>query len=419
MLHRLALEYYPAHSLQRWASSKYGNNYLGHTIKSVSSQVMKHSRASEAELFTTDNQGYQLSLLVSRAAIKFMAKDLFAVTSVLRGEQNLPRNYQPCPSDIDYIIQLDAHEFAQSMRTGSGQQSDAPEHVLSVAAYLGDVSLVENHLAQGVDLKVRSNIFGPPLRNAALGGHLEILRALLDKGANADSGCLPGTEEGWQVVKGQHHEKTSFEKWIPNTTDLPSTAVEAAARNGHREVLQLLLKPEFGIPRSSYSYLMSITFAAIGGDAEMIRILAETADYSAISKKSLQELWYISLRHAASSGNIKTIPLLLEKGAEINREHVDEDLLDRSTPLGRAAFNGRNEAIALLLQKGADINGGRLHPLYLAIKMGFRRTVELLLDHGVEVKSKFLTDAVRYNHTDIIQLFFERGMCDMPDSFKN
>lgn len=380
---------------------------------------MKHSRASEAELFTTDNQGYQLSLLVSRAAIKFMAKDLFAVTSVLRGEQNLPRNYQPCPSDIDYIIQLDAHEFAQSMRTGSGQQSDAPEHVLSVAAYLGDVSLVENHLAQGVDLKVRSNIFGPPLRNAALGGHLEILRALLDKGANADSGCLPGTEEGWQVVKGQHHEKTSFEKWIPNTTDLPSTAVEAAARNGHREVLQLLLKPEFGIPRSSYSYLMSITFAAIGGDAEMIRILAETADYSAISKKSLQELWYISLRHAASSGNIKTIPLLLEKGAEINREHVDEDLLDRSTPLGRAAFNGRNEAIALLLQKGADINGGRLHPLYLAIKMGFRRTVELLLDHGVEVKSKFLTDAVRYNHTDIIQLFFERGMCDMPDSFKN
>lgn len=376
---------------------------------------MKHNRASEAGPFTIDDQGYQLSLLVSRAAIEFMANGLFAVTSVPRGKRKLPRNYQPCPSDIDYIIRLDAHGFAQSMRTGSGQQSDAPEHVISVAAYLGDISLVEHLLAKGGDVKVRSNIFGPPLRNAALGGHLEIVRLLLDKGANADSGCLPGTEEGWQVVKGQHREKTSFEKWIPNTSDLPFTAVEAAARNGHKEVLQLLLQPEFGVSRSSYSYLMSITFAAIGGDAEMIRILAETADYSAISKETLQNLWYFSLRHAASSGNIKTIPLLLDKGAEINREHDDEDLLDRSTPLGRAAFNGRSKAIALLLQNGADINGGRLRPLYLAIKMGFRRIVELLLDHGVEVKSTFLTDAVRYNRTDIVQLFFERGMYELPD----
>lgn len=117
-------------------------------------------------------------------------------------------------------------------------------------------------LALGVDAKVRTNIFGPPLRNAALEGHLEVARLLLDKRANADSKCLPGTEEGWQVLKGQHREKISFEKWIPNTTNLPFTAIEAAARNGHKGVLQLLLQPEFSVLKSSYSYLMSITFAA-------------------------------------------------------------------------------------------------------------------------------------------------------------
>ena len=62
MLHRLALEYCPAHFPQQWKSSKYGNNYLCRTIKSVSSQIMKHSRAIEAEPFTVDNQEHQTPL---------------------------------------------------------------------------------------------------------------------------------------------------------------------------------------------------------------------------------------------------------------------------------------------------------------------------------------------------------------------
>jgi len=416
MHHHLALDYCPAHYLERWTFSKYGNNYLGNTIRNVSSQVIKHNRSSEAKTSTID-QRYRITLLVSRAAIDFMANELFRVSSVLRRENYIPRNYHPCASDIDFVARLDAYRYSQSMRAESGQRDDALEHVLSAAAYLEDMSLVGHLLTQGVDVNARSNIFGPPLRNAALRGHLEIVRLLLDNGANADDGCLPGTEEGWQVVEGQHHKEPSFIKWIPNTTDLPFTAVEAAARNGHKEVLQLLVRPEFRVSRSSYSYLRSITFAAIGGDAEMFHILVETADCSAIPEKSLQDLWYFSLRHAASSGNTKTISLLLDNGAKINRESPDEDFLERSTPLGRAAFNGRNEAITLLLQRGADIKGGRLRPLYLAIKMGFRRTVELLLDHGVEVESTFMEDAVRYNRTDIVQLFFERGMYKMPDGF--
>lgn len=369
MLHRSALQYFPTHYLQRWAFTKYGDNHLGNTIENVSLQAMKHNRSSEAETSAID-EGYRISLLVSRAAIEFMDNGAFAVSSVLRGKRKPLRSDRHCLSDLDIIIQFDAYDFAKSMANKFGQKSDAPEHVLSTAAYLGDISLVEHLLEQGVDVNARSNIFGPPLRNAALRGHLEIARLLLNRGANADDGCLPGTEEGWQVVKEQYCKKTSFEKWIPGPTDYPYTAVEAAARNGHKEILQLLLQPEFGVSRSSYSYLRSITFAAIGGDAEMFRILTETANYSAISEETLQDLWYFSLRHAAASGNIETIPLLLDKGAEINREHNYEDQLERSTPLGRAAFNGRNEAISLLLQKGADINGGRIYPLYLAIKEG-------------------------------------------------
>lgn len=210
MHHHLALDYCPAHYLERWVSSKYGSNYLGNTIKNVSSQIMKYDRSSGAKTSTINDRRYRISLLVSRAVIDFMANGLLRLSSVPRGGKSFPRNYPPCPSDIDYITRIDAYGFSQSMRTGVGQESDAPEHVLSAAAYLGDISLVQYLLAQGVDVNVRSNIFGPPLRNVALKGHLEIARLLLDSGANTDNGCLPGTEEGWQVVKGQHREKTSF-----------------------------------------------------------------------------------------------------------------------------------------------------------------------------------------------------------------
>lgn len=210
MHHHLALDYCPAHYLERWVSSKYGSNYLGNTIKNVSSQIMKYDRSSGAKTSTINDRRYRISLLVSCAVIDFMANGLLRLSSVPRGGKSFPRNYPPCPSDIDYITRIDAYGFSQSMRTGVGQESDAPEHVLSAAAYLGDISLVQYLLAQGVDVNVRSNIFGPPLRNVALKGHLEIARLLLDSGANTDNGCLPGTEEGWQVVKGQHREKTSF-----------------------------------------------------------------------------------------------------------------------------------------------------------------------------------------------------------------
>ena len=46
------------------------------------------------------------------------------------------------------------------------------------------------------------------------------------------------------------------------------------------------------------------------------------------------------------------IPLLMDKGAHINRQYEDEINLGFSTPLGLAAFDGHNETTLFLLQKG-------------------------------------------------------------------
>lgn len=93
---------------------------------------------------------------------------------------------------------------------------------------------------------------------------------------------------------------------------------EAAAQKGHKEILQLLLRPEFRISRSTYSYRRAIIFAAEGGDAEILEILTASADYSSMSEGSLQKLWNRALRRASFYGKTETIPPLLDRGAQIN-----------------------------------------------------------------------------------------------------
>lgn len=120
------------------------------------------------------------------------------------------------------------------------------------------------------------------------------------------------------------------------------------------------------------------------------------------------------------SGKTETIPLLLDKGAHINRQYENEINLGFSTPLRLAVFNGHNETILFLLQKEADINGGSLHPSYMATCHGFARTVTLLLDQGAEVHpvhSRFMERAAEYGEADVVRVFLERGLHQVPGRF--
>ena len=125
----------------------------------------------------------------------------------------------------------------------------------------------------------------------------------------------------------------------------------------------------------------------MGGDPDTLKMLSRDADFGTLSESSLQTYWDRTLRYAAFSGKTETIPQLLDKGAHLNRQYVDEIDLGFSNPLGLAAFNGHDETALFLLHKGVDINGGSLHPIYMATCRGFARTVTLLLDQGPEVLS--------------------------------
>ncbi len=130
-----------------------------------------------------------------------------------------------------------------------------------------------------------------------------------------------------------------------------------------------------------------------------------------------------ALTHAARSGKLAALKLLLEKGAEINHRMIDgstplftavsknrndtaRELITRGadvalagqsdvTPLAAAAFNGNAEIAALLIARGADPKAldstGKSAMVYAAAD-GNTSVVALLLAAGVDVNAKYGND---------------------------
>ncbi|KAL1984028.1 hypothetical protein VTN96DRAFT_9625 [Rasamsonia emersonii] len=278
------------------------NNYLLCTLRRVVDELIAKYQGDEHE------RKREISLALSRAAAEYLG---YRVPNALRGCETRSGVRLPKRSSVAYVSFLRSYEFEQSILLGKGQTSDAPEHLLSPAAYVGDVSLVEGLLAQGVDVNAGSNVFGKPLFAAASAGHLDIVRLLLARGADADDGAYPRTEDDERRLLESGDSQESTELHITCTRRL-ATALDAAAIGGYEEVVRLLLQPEFGISRSTYSYRAAIIKAARGGNANVMRLLIEAGEFSAIPE---EWLWECALQQAAEAGQPDTVRLMLERRA--------------------------------------------------------------------------------------------------------
>jgi ankyrin repeat protein len=276
------------------------------------------------------------------------------------------------------------------------------------AAHMGDLHRVRELLDQDPALANRNSEYssyylgcGSALKNAAARGHMEVVKLLLDRGADPnlpEEHIAPRGHALYSAVYNEHYEiaKLLLERGAYPNVEVESSAdtLSIAIMNKDERMIELLC---------SYGAARSVMLLAHSGDVQTASavfaaspVLADNPDalmnaaaqgkdafvrlmlhYHPDLPKRITHLWWgqgpktrelaeylfargmnpsqrdwlgiTPLHEFARKGNVESATLFLDYGADPNAR--DEDIL--STPLGWAAKFGQLEMAKLLLQRGA------------------------------------------------------------------
>ena len=290
------------------------------------------------------------------------------------------------------------------------------------------VSVFRQFLERGVDLRATDAYDRNPVILALILGDTELVRAVLDKGADINAAFRMGMSGGNAVnllvaetIRGQEANTLPLLTLLlergadPNAYDpqgmtpLHRTAIVSLPRTA-----ELLLKhgadsgseiklPHSGRPASFVVTGTPVIVARRFGNEEMIHIFT-------VAKKSLTPT------EAATIGNASSLRQHLDGGVSPNQR--DEAGLPF---VALAAGSGSIDSVRLLLDRGADPNAADpegITALHRAAQLGHADIVRLLLDrranpnaHGgdPELPETPLTYAVTQANTEVVTLLLAHG----------
>ncbi len=280
-----------------------------------------------------------------------------------------------------------------------------------------------------------------PLQYATNEGHLDIIQALLESGADVNKGRIDtGATPLLGAAQRGHLEVTKllieFGANINQaTTDLGITPLYGAAQRGHLELVKLLVEHNANLNVKSKAGKTALDIATEKQRKKVIEFLKQednrgleyvTQFYNACQRGDLLEVenWlsrgldpnvddgYAPMHYASSGGNLKIVKVLLEHGAAVNLLSS----IGGATPIFIAAQEGHLEVVKLLIDSHADVNLADLNgttPLYIAAQFDHLDVVKLLVDSHADVNQATSNEwtplciAAEEGHLKIVKLLLE------------
>ncbi|XP_061186509.1 uncharacterized protein LOC133194590 [Saccostrea echinata] len=285
--------------------------------------------------------------------------------------------------------------------------------LLLLSCYSGDLETVRILIKyMYVDLKTNKKLqykrmlFGEPLTAACEGGHMSVVKELLEAEADINQGRL--TTLLTVACRGGH--MSVVKELIKAGADINQqgdfdTPLTAACRGEHMSVVKELIKAGADINQQD-EFDTPLTAACAYGHMSVVKeLLKAGAD---INQKGPCNL---PLTTACTTGHISLVKELIKAGADINQQgHL-------KTPLTAACGRGHMNVVKELLEAGADINKpDRFHTsLIAACKGGHISQVKELLEVGSDInqQGKYntpLTAACEGGYMSVVKELLEAGV---------
>ncbi|EHK50138.1 uncharacterized protein TrAtP1_007735 [Trichoderma atroviride] len=250
-----------------------------------------------------------------------------------------------------------------------------------------------------------------PLSLAVLSGHGDIVRLLLENGAQAGEVFYGLSLLSVAIAKGYYD---IVELLLKNgvyalTTNGGSDKgpLSLAILNGHRDIIKLLLKYRAKANRIEEDGETPLSLAVLQRQEDIVTLLLESGPEVDLKNG----YGFTPLQMAALDGNEGIAAVLLAAGAQVNVQDKTG-----KTPLMMAVAGGYGNMVILLLKWGAQVNIKTSRDemaLSLAISNGHVAIVKLLLENGADVGLKNSEDqtplmlAKRNGQAGIIKLLHE------------
>jgi ankyrin repeat protein len=259
---------------------------------------------------------------------------------------------------FDHLLHHEQNALAISIHSSRSELTDAQTRcgtALTEVAYNGDLDLVKLLLDNGADVKSTD---GWALQTAAAEGHEKIVEELLKRGADVNA-CTA------------------------NNNFPAGTALQAAAEAGKLDIVKLLLKQNNVNPSLGPGLHTSPLIAATErGEDKIVELLIEAhANVNVFggfdgSTPLIKAALYLPK---------ESVELILKAGAYINTSDNEGD-----TALMAAAYRGDRDCVEYLLGEGADImqsNKAGLNAIQTAVENGSQECLLPLVKHASAILS--------------------------------